>query len=83
MMSTLVLGYWCGFARLSFGNPGDVAPVGLGVSEMRVDDGPGYRVYFVTRGSRVVILLIGGTKRTQQKDIQHARRLAASLEDLT
>lgn len=63
--------------RLSLGNPGDVRPVGEGVSELRIDYGPGYRVYFVQRGSELVILLAGGDKRTQDRDIQTALQLAA------
>lgn len=62
--------------RLSLGNPGDVRPVGEGVSELRIDYGPGYRVYFVQRGSELVILLAGGDKRTQDQDIQTALELA-------
>lgn len=62
--------------RLSIGNPGDVKPVGSGVSEMRIDYGPGYRIYFVRRGAEIVILLAGGTKSTQAKDIKHAIELA-------
>lgn len=62
--------------RLSLGNPGDVRPVGEGVSELRVDYGPGYRVYFVQRGLELVILLAGGDKRTQDRDIQVALELA-------
>ncbi|KMO10561.1 type II toxin-antitoxin system RelE/ParE family toxin [Methylobacterium indicum] len=62
--------------RLSLGNPGDVKPVGDGVSEMRIDYGPGYRVYFTQRGSKVVILLCGGDKRTQDEDILAAKQLA-------
>ncbi len=62
--------------RLSLGNPGDVRPVGEGVSELRIDYGPGYRVYFVQRGSTLVILLAGGDKRTQNRDIQTALDLA-------
>ena len=58
--------------RLSMGNPGDVKPVGEGVSEMRIDYGPGYRVYFTKRGSELIILLVGGSKRTQVKDIKAA-----------
>lgn len=65
--------------RLSLGNAGDVKPVGDGVSEMRIDYGPGYRVYFIQRGSTVVVLLAGGDKRTQDRDIQTARLLARAL----
>lgn len=65
--------------RLSLGNPGDVKPVGEGVSELRIDYGPGYRVYFLQRGHEVVILLTGGDKRTQQKDIQTALELVRNL----
>lgn len=62
--------------RLALGNPGDVRSVGSGVSEMRIDYGPGYRVYFVQRGDVVAILLCGGDKRTQEKDIATAISLA-------
>ena len=62
--------------RLSLGNPGDVKAVGEGVSELRIDYGPGYRVYFVQRGQTVVILLAGGDKRTQDRDIKAALELA-------
>lgn len=65
--------------RLAAGNPGDVKSVGEGVSEMRIDYGPGYRVYFVKRGQEVVILLAGGDKRSQAKDIKTAVRLAQNL----
>jgi putative addiction module killer protein len=65
--------------RLSLGNPGDVKPVGEGVSELRIDYGPGYRVYFLQRGHEVVILLAGGDKRTQQKDIQTALEVVRNL----
>jgi putative addiction module killer protein len=65
--------------RLSLGNPGDVGPVGEGVSELRIDYGPGYRVYFVQREKHVVILLAGGDKRTQTQDIQTAIALARSV----
>jgi putative addiction module killer protein len=58
--------------RLSLGNPGDVKPVGGGVSEMRIDYGPGYRVYYVGRGATLFILLCGGDKRTQDQDIIRA-----------
>lgn len=65
--------------RLRAGNAGDAKPVGEGVSEMRIDHGPGYRVYFVRRGSELIILLAGGDKRTQAKDIKTALRLAKEL----
>lgn len=65
--------------RLRYGNPGDVRPVGEGVSEMRIDYGPGYRVYFVKRGALLVILLAGGAKPTQDKDIRTALKLARLL----
>ena len=66
--------------RLSLGNPGDVNPIGNGVSELRIDYGPGYRVYHVRKGAAVV-LLCGGTKNGQERDIKQALRLAAELED--
>jgi len=62
--------------RLALGNAGDVQPVGEGVSEMRVHHGPGYRVYFMRRGDEVIILLCGGDKSTQARDIEVARALA-------
>ncbi|HXZ18601.1 MAG TPA: type II toxin-antitoxin system RelE/ParE family toxin [Candidatus Acidoferrales bacterium] len=65
--------------RLSLGNPGDVKPVGSGVSEMRIDYGPGYRVYFVGRGDAVVVLLCGGDKRHQDRDIARALELAKEV----
>ena len=65
--------------RLSMGNPGDVKPVGKGVSELRIDYGAGYRVYFVQRGDTLIVLLAGGDKRTQQQDIQTALDLAQEL----
>ena len=65
--------------RLSLGNPGDVKPVGGGVSEMRIDYGPGYRVYFVRRGDTVVVLLCGGDKRNQDRDIARALELAREV----
>ena len=65
--------------RLSLGNPGDVKPVGSGVLEMRIDYGPGYRIYFVRRGDTVVVLLCGGDKRTQDRDIARARELACEI----
>jgi putative addiction module killer protein len=66
--------------RLAFGNPGDVEPVGEGVSELRIHSGPGYRVYFVQRGKTLIVLLCGGDKTTQTQDIKTAKRLAANLE---
>ena len=65
--------------RLSLGNPGDIRPVGEGVSEMRIDYGPGYRVYLTQRGKDLVILLCGGDKRTQGRDIAAAKALARQL----
>jgi putative addiction module killer protein len=67
--------------RLSLGNPGDVKPVGEGVSEMRIDHGPGYRVYFTKVGSAVVILLCGGDKGSQARDIEAARTMARELKE--
>jgi putative addiction module killer protein len=67
--------------RLAAGNPGDVRPVGEGVSELRLDHGPGYRVYFKKRGSELIILLAGGDKSTQAKDIKAALRLARGLSE--
>jgi putative addiction module killer protein len=63
--------------RLSVGNPGDVRPVGSGVSEMRIDYGPGYRVYFKQREATLVLLLCGGDKRSQVADIRRAIGMAA------
>ena len=65
--------------RLRHGNPGDVKPVGKGVSELRIDYGPGYRVYYLQRGALLVILLAGGAKPTQDKDIKAALKLARML----
>ncbi len=62
--------------RLSLGNPGDVKPVGSGVSEMRIDYGPGYRVYYAQRGNVRVLLFCGGDKRTQDADIKQAIKIA-------
>lgn len=65
--------------RLELGNAGDCEPVGEGVSEMRIHHGPGYRLYFVKRGLALVVLLAGGTKATQTKDIKEALKLARTL----
>jgi putative addiction module killer protein len=62
--------------RLEQGNPGDAKNVGKGVMEMRIDYGPGYRVYYVHRGTEVLILLCGGDKRTQARDIRNAQLIA-------
>ena len=67
-------------ARLADGNPGDVKSVGKGVSEMRIPYGPGYRVYYVQQGYQWIILLAGGSKKTQPKDIQTAIALMQNLE---
>ncbi len=65
--------------RLASGNAGDVKPVGEGVSEMRIDYGPGYRVYFTKRGNEVIVLLAGGDKSSQSTDIRIALRFARNL----
>ena len=65
--------------RMEQGNPGDTKSVGEGVLEMRISYGPGYRVYYVQRGARVVILLCGGDKRTQRRDIKRAQTLAEAM----
>lgn len=65
--------------RLSLGNPGDVKPIGEGVSELRIDYGPGYRIYFVQKGQTFVVLLAGGDKSTQDRDIRMALDLAREL----
>jgi putative addiction module killer protein len=65
--------------RLEMGNAGDVEPVGDGISEMKIDYGPGYRVYYKQIGTTVMLLLCGGDKSTQRKDIKRAKELAAQL----
>jgi putative addiction module killer protein len=67
--------------RLAFGNAGDSKSIGAGVSELRIHHGPGYRVYFVKRGKVLFVLLCGGDKSSQAKDIVMAKRLAAELKD--
>lgn len=67
--------------RLALGNPGDVKAAGLGISELRVDYGPGYRVYFVRRAKIVIVLLCGGDKSSQAKDIKTAISMISQLED--
>ena len=67
--------------RLALGNLGDVKPVGMGVSELRIDYGPGYRAYFVRRARIVIVLLCGGDKSSQVRDIKTAISLASQLED--
>ena len=65
--------------RMELGNPGDVKAVGEGVSEMRITYGPGYRVYFVTMGSTIVVLLCGGDKSSQSRDISLAKQMAKEI----
>ncbi len=67
--------------RLAAGNPGDVEPVGEGVSELRINFGPGYRVYFKQRGHELIILLAGGDKGSQARDIRNALQLARNLSE--
>lgn len=67
--------------RLAVGNSGDVKPVGEGISEMRIDYGPGYRVYYMQRGRALVVLLCGGDKSTQAADIAAAKSIAAHWRD--
>jgi putative addiction module killer protein len=67
--------------RLAGGNPGDVAPVGKGVSELRINYGPGYRVYYIQRGTRYILLLAGGDKSIQDRDISKAKRLAMDYQE--
>jgi putative addiction module killer protein len=66
--------------RLTVGNPGDVKSVGDGVSELRIDYGPGYRLYFTRQGQRLVLLLCGGDKSTQNRDIDRAKALVKELK---
>ena len=67
--------------RLSLGNPSDVKPVGEGLSELRIDYGPGYRVYFMRRGPLVVLLLCGGDKSSQKRDIALAKTIATQWKE--
>ena len=67
--------------RLEDGNPGNSRSVGAGVIEMKIDFGPGYRVYYVQRGEIVIVLLCGGDKSTQSKDIERAKALAAQIDE--
>ena len=69
--------------RLAFGLAGDVEPVGQGISELRIHYGPGFRVYFQKRGNTIIVLLCGGDKSTQAKDIKAAKRLADEWSELT
>jgi len=67
--------------RLAHGNPGDARPVGHGISELRIDVGPGYRVYYQHRGDVLIVLLCGGDKSTQTKDIEKAHEIAKDWKD--
>ena len=67
--------------RLSLGNPGDVKPVGEGISELRIPHGPGYRVYYFNRGPIVVVLLCGGDKGSQPRDIEQAKAIAKQWKE--
>jgi putative addiction module killer protein len=67
--------------RLAFGHPGDAQPIGEGISELRIHYGPGYRVYFQQRGNTIIVLLCGGDKSTQAKDIKTAKRLASEWSE--
>jgi putative addiction module killer protein len=67
--------------RLATGNPGDVKPVGEGISELRIHHGAGYRVYYVQRGEELIILLCGGDKDSQDKDIAKAKEITSELEE--
>jgi len=67
--------------RVAAGNFGDVKPVGSGISELRIPYGPGYRVYLMQRGAEIVILLCGGDKSTQQKDIERAKEIALDFKE--
>lgn len=66
--------------RIAMGNFGDIKPVGDGVSEVRIDTGPGYRLYFIRQENMVILLLCGGDKSTQDRDILRAKELAQNLE---
>ncbi|NPT53353.1 type II toxin-antitoxin system RelE/ParE family toxin [Paraburkholderia elongata] len=67
--------------RLAFGHAGDAEPIGQGISELRIHYGPGYRIYFHRRGNTIIVLLCGGTKRGQSKDIEAAKRLASDWRE--
>jgi putative addiction module killer protein len=71
--------FWCAFDDCHLENAGDAQPVGEGVSELPIDYGPGYRIYYKLHGQEVIVLLVGGDKRTQSRDIEKAKALARNL----
>lgn len=67
--------------RVAHGNLGEIKPLGDGVSEMKIDKGPGYRIYYMRRGEQVILLLVGGDKSSQERDIKRAKQLAKEMSN--